>query len=661
MMQAWPALLSVAALVVVSVWPGDRAAAHSDADTAQAEPLSALAVTLQQRAEAAGLAQQAQWLALLHYRDMLRGARSVVDSPAFFLDPRGKRDAAAELNATIAAMVAPLDANADAAARDAHGQCAFPARYSWLREQLALDAAGVPAHACPGYEEFRDTVDAHSATFVFSSAFVSQPSSMFGHTLLRLDGPDPQSRPHLASYAVNYGADSAVTDQDGAALYALRGLAGGYPARYELIPYAAKVTQYSRHQNRDIFEYELALTPDEVALIVAHLWEMQDIHADYFYFSENCGSRILDLIEVGRPSLREHSDFDLYAIPADVARVLMDAPGLVASWSYRPSARVSLDRILDTLEPNEIDQAKALAGGAPVEPTLAALDATEAAAAADAAMALLEYRLRVGQTPREEAAPQLYALLRQRARMDAPPLDATAAPPARPDEGHGAGRLLVAGGIADRRGFMEVHLRPAYHDLLDPQHGYVSGAEVSIFETSARWIDGEGPRLETFRVAEIHSVGERTAVFKPASWRVGTGLSRFRTAEVDASLVADVQGGYGLSWVTPLGIVSAYAEGALYGDVDGEAPFDDSVLAGLGGSVALRMTPQPRWRVELEARQEFTPQDPDFHFGAFHVRQSLQLAPETLMRLDLAVRDAPLDDWRGDARLDARVGLARYF
>lgn len=51
----------------------------------------------------------------------------------------------------------------------------------------------------------------YKATLIYATDFMGNPSSMFGHTLLRLD-PKDQQQLNLVSYAVNYAA--SVTDSD---------------------------------------------------------------------------------------------------------------------------------------------------------------------------------------------------------------------------------------------------------------------------------------------------------------------------------------------------------------------------------------------------------------------------------------------------------------
>jgi hypothetical protein len=200
------------------------------------------------------LASDPYWLSLGHYeRGKLGGWRSYVDDDAFFLAEDGAWNPAAELTATLAGLYAPSSLG------DRHPQCVYPARTRWLREQLALD--DLPAVSCAEFNEWYADIAPHSSVLVFPAAYLNSPSSMFGHTLLRIDQVDidTQGSP-LLSYALNFGA--FIEGMDNSILYAWKGLMGGYPGLFSLLPYREKIGEYSRLENRDLWEYRLNLTPE---------------------------------------------------------------------------------------------------------------------------------------------------------------------------------------------------------------------------------------------------------------------------------------------------------------------------------------------------------------------------------------------------------------
>src|SRR5437879_3646616 len=70
------------------------------------------------------LAQERPWRLLLHDRRNLWGFYgSEMDDKEFFLDPRGRRDPSAELDATLKAFFEPPSADPE----NQHPQCRYPA------------------------------------------------------------------------------------------------------------------------------------------------------------------------------------------------------------------------------------------------------------------------------------------------------------------------------------------------------------------------------------------------------------------------------------------------------------------------------------------------------------------------------------------------------
>ncbi|MBC7366736.1 MAG: DUF4105 domain-containing protein, partial [Undibacterium sp.] len=191
----------------------------------------------------------------------------------------------------------------------------------------------------------------HSAVMIFPAAYLNSPSSMFGHTLLRIDQADVQSnKTALLSYAINFGA--YIEGSDNSILYAWKGLMGGYPGLFALVPYQEKLSEYRSLENRDLWEYRLNLTQVETERMVEHVWELKQIQFDYFFFDENCSYRLLELLQVARPGLRLTEQFPLTAIPTDTVKAVKEA-GLVEKIDYRPSREREL---LERAKPLDSDE-----------------------------------------------------------------------------------------------------------------------------------------------------------------------------------------------------------------------------------------------------------------------------------------------------------------
>ena len=179
------------------------------------------------------LANAPYWIALGHYEQKsLGGWRSYVDDDTFFLAQDGAHHPDLELEATLKALYA------SASLGNQHAQCVFPARARWLRQELHL--TDLPSVECTDFTRWFKDIAPASAVLVFPAAYLNSPSSMFGHTLLRIDQADTRAdNTALLSSAINFGA--YVEGSDNSILYAWKGLAGGYPGLFSLVPYQQKL------------------------------------------------------------------------------------------------------------------------------------------------------------------------------------------------------------------------------------------------------------------------------------------------------------------------------------------------------------------------------------------------------------------------------------
>jgi len=504
--------------------------------------------TLIDKAVAADLAAEPAWHALLHYRpDWLGpGYHSLIDSPGFFLAANGKTDPRAELEATLSAFFQPPSNDE----QTQHPQCAFVARYRWLKERLRFDRDRLSPMPCARFVAWSETIDATSATLIFPAAYMNNPASMFGHTLLRFDRPDQSESTRLLSYAVNYGAE---TGEDNGLLFAVLGLTGGYPGTYSVEPYYQLVKRYSDIENRDIHEYQLAFTEGEVARMVEHLWELRGQWSEYYFFDENCSYQLLFLLDVARPSLDLAGDFALHVIPVDSVRAVLEREGLFEKAVFRPSGQTRISQGLIGLSAAGRRLARDLAEGAamPEDETIADLPPARRAAVLELAETFVTHQMETGDIGRDEAAARALKLLTARSRIEAasdlPPIEG---PKTRPDQGHESARAGIGFGLRDGRSFSSLRFRPAYHDALDPSGGYAPGAAIDFLAFELRhYKGGDAPLLETFTGVGIRSMARQNALIRPISWHLNAGLERMRVKGTDeeGALVAAFEGGAGIS------------------------------------------------------------------------------------------------------------------
>ncbi|MGY4533731.1 hypothetical protein ACVW0Y_002864 [Pseudomonas sp. TE3786] len=587
--------------------------------------LFALALSIAGLAHAAPTVPQARlqalafdpyWIALNHYETgKLGGWRSYVDDPRFFLAQDGESHPDAELAATLKAIYAPADSG------DKHAQCVYPARTRWLREQLQL--SDLPTTDCSEFRAWFKDIAPHSAVLIFPAAYLNSPSSMFGHTLLRIDQADIDSdNTALLSYALNFGA--FIEGMDNSILYAWKGLMGGYPGLFALVPYREKLAEYRSLENRDLWEYRLNLSPEETARMVEHVWELKQIRFDYFFFDENCSFRLLELLEIARPGLELTEHFPITAIPTDTVRAVKDA-GLVSAIDYRPSRERELLARAKPLSRTEQHWALQLTDD-PAQlqsPEFLKLDRDRQALIQDAAFRLQRYRSAAGE--RDSASAQRsYALLKSINRNPPPALAVER--PGLPEQGHESRTWQLGAGSHDDRAFAEYGLRMAYHDLNDNLYGFPLGAQIEILQLKLRQYEGNHWQLQNLDLANIRSLTPRNELLQPWSWQVASGLERVLGKDGDERLVTHLNGGVGGTWALTDDLLG-FTLGTVR--IEHNSDFAAFITPAAGFNSGL-LWHNPLGNLSLEARGDY--------FTSGEVRRSLSLNQQWEIATNLGLR-----------------------
>lgn len=452
------------------------------------------------------LSDERYWHLLMHTPK----EESEIDDPSFFLSPEGKRNLSAELEATIRHL------NDDVNRSDASVFCRFPARRTWLEQELNTSFG---EGECREYEALVAKMDPQKVTLVFPSAHINSPASMFGHTFLRIDS---SMESKLMSYAINY---SAFTEDTNGLLFAYKGLFGGYYGYYSMLPYYEKLKEYRDSESRDVWEYDLNLTHDEVMAMVRHIWELQRINSWYYFFDENCSYHMLWLTEIARPSSRLRDHFYYYVIPPETVRAFEDE-GLVSEKHYRPSKRTKLLGYEHRLSDEAIRAVKALSTGEISSFSLRQVNLSdqERRFTLEAAAELVEYEYIEGKISKEVYASRYHALLSQRAALGEGEILHLPIKP-NPDSAHHSARLQVVQGWFENRSPLLIGWRPAFHDLSEDDTGHLSGAQIEFLDI-VMGVDKERVSLEKLTILSLASIVPASHFFKPFSWRMKSGWDR---------------------------------------------------------------------------------------------------------------------------------------
>ncbi len=575
-------LLLAASLALTIAYP---------AAAGEREPPAATAylTTLLEAARTRALHEERQWLRLGHYkRALLSRWKSQVDGPTYFLAPDGRTNPEAELRATLAGLFEPIGEDANA-----HPQCRFPARYRWLRSALGLDPSRLPAPSCTRFEAFRATLAPRSATLVFSSYYLNNPSSAFGHTFLRINKSEHGAgarRLDLLDYGIEY---AATVDTGNALVYAVKGLSGGFKGQWTYWPYYYKVRLYNDFEKRDIWEYDLELSPEQLEMVVAHVWELGQSWFDYYYLSENCSYHILTLLEAADPSLELTEHLPWWVIPADTVKALYENPGLVREARYRPSIWTQFERRAARLDSREIDLVERVVDD-PEAPLPPGIDPERRAAVLDAALDLVDARY-ARPLLRNEPGPARtkQRLLERRSEVPAVGPDIAIEPPLdkMPSAGHGSFRLGTAAGYSDRLGFFQrLDLRFALHDLTDPEDGYPDDAQIEFLATRLRYnTDPDTLWLEELAAARVVSLSPITEFSRDASWRFSVGAERVRDESCRDCLAGGLDVGVGYAVPVPGLPVATVFLMADAGALVSDEFFDRAFRLGIGPTGGLHL------------------------------------------------------------------------
>ena len=556
---------------------------------------------LLRHADTAALAERREWRTLLHYRSDAdgKGVVSDVDDPRFFLAPNGKTDPQAELAATLRAFFNPGLVGGD----PQPAQCAFVARYRWLKAELNFNDRRLPPQPCERFQQWFRELDAEAATLVFASAYLNNPASLFGHTLLRLDRRGQTEQTRLLAYAINYAADDSSSN---VLMYAVDGIAGGFKGKFDIQPYYQLVRTYSDLESRDIWEYRLRLSEPQLRRLLEHVWELRGIEFDYYFFRENCAWQLLTLLEVADPSLRLSDQFTAWTLPADTVRLLARQPGLIGKVTARPARGTAINRRYQALTAGE----RRLAQQLPDDPSMSATAEFSRLAPERQALMLelaLDHRQHRragkvkegGKISRDEVGHQLLTA-RNRLTVAAAPV-AVEPYATQPETGHASRRIGMNVGQRDGSAFVELNARASYHDLLEPDAGYTPDAQIELLSLAVRWYE-DSSRLELDRLTllDITSLPPFNALAPRPAWRIHAGWEPYPRPDCPTCTAFNLGGGLGLAaetqwpwrtlWFGLPGLEFDYGGG-----------FARDHRAGLGMTVGALLQPAPGWNILASA------------------------------------------------------------
>ena len=315
---------------------------------------------------------------------------------------------------------------------------------------------------------------------------------------------------------------------------------GGYQGHYSIEPYYKKLKEYSDLEQRDIWEYTLNLTQEEIDRLVLHIFEIRYFYADYFFLSENCSYNILWLIDIAKKDSSLINSFNFKAIPIDTVRAVI-SKNLIKKSTYRPSQRKKILALSETIKKNR----SALEFAKSREHNLTKienLNREDKIASLELAIALLKIR---GSDKKEY-------ILKARSRLGKIEREKIIQPPS-PESGHLSAKSSIS--YSDKSS-LKIGAKVSYHDIYDSDYGYIAGGYISFFDTRVEYRDKK-LKVDKIDFLRIKSYAPQDSIFKPISWEVATGGKRIFNNKLNSYLKAG--GGitlgddilYGYTTITP--------------------------------------------------------------------------------------------------------------
>ena len=278
------------------------------------------------------LYESSNWKSLLHYRNN----KPSINEKEFLLS-YNNFSLKNELIATIKIIQS-----------DKNYICKFPARYEWLKKDLANLNINLPTYdSCEEFNIYLEKTNADSLDLVFASENVKNPSSMMGHVFFKING-NYQNKERMNSVSF-----FTVINHFNVPLLIYESTVSGMKGYFILSPYKNQISTYINKEERNIWEYKLKLTPEQKKLIYYHFWELKDINMTYYFTGFNCATMIDDILSLTKNNYMNENS--LWITPKDVIKNA-EKNNLIEKTNMIPSIEWELNMLAENIDSMKIDE-----------------------------------------------------------------------------------------------------------------------------------------------------------------------------------------------------------------------------------------------------------------------------------------------------------------
>jgi len=476
-------------------------------------------LSLKEKAKKLKLWEDKYWIKLLYYENgIFRKYKSQNINPKFFLSKFGKYSPESELLKDISSIF-ELEENKNL-------KCSFPQRYKWLKEKLDIDESILGNINCNDFLEWKKILNPYKVYIVFASGYISNPSTLYGHTFLILRNPENKNS-LLLDYAVSY---AATTGDEKGFTYAFKGVFGLYPGNFTTMPYYLKIQEYQNMENRDLWEYELNLTDDEIDNLLNHLWELGKASFPYYFFSKNCSWQLLPLFEIVRPGLELKDKFIMWNIPYDTLKIIVENLGDKNNFTYRPSLMAKLKSKISNLTKEEQKKSIEISKNKENIKFLDNIENKSKMEILDAASDYLSFLYHTGNITQKEMDIRMDPLLLEMSKIN---ISSNAfvlniSTPQSPVESRESSLLSIGIGRNRDSGIYDIRFRPALSELLDLNDGYLDNSVLEMGNLRLRYISNLNKiYIKNLTLVNVLSLNPIDDWFKETSWGIKFGYMEY--------------------------------------------------------------------------------------------------------------------------------------
>lgn len=491
-------------------------------------------------AEQLDLAHDSTWLKLIYYDYGIKESLVLTDS--FFLSPEGRTNPSKELIATIDAYFTESTGDHK---KDA--QCRFPARYYWLSHKLASFNYDIKKTTCKRLEtwELLDSVD--SVSLLLVSGYFGNPASTFGHALLKLN-TESDDELGLLDSTLNYGAE--IPENENPLVYVMKGLFGGYEAKFSDKYFYTEDLVYSRTEFRDMWEYRLNLSEYELTLLLLHIWEIVGSKFDYYFLDKNCAYKLAELVNLVIEEELLPNNNRFWYIPEelfyrlndiDQSRIRLSGTKFIQDVRFIPSSQRKLYYQLRLLKKNELEIFNAIVseGIDSLSTHIKKLEKGRQIFVLDSLLAYQHYRLMAKDSKANQNRKKFKdQILLARLHLPAQPVVKVEIPElVSPAEGSrpmviGSGFSIDDGG----KNFMSLSFAPFKKEAIGDNS--LEGDELAVLDFELGVLKDRNKvfvnRFDLIRILNLNTLSVKVTDESSLSWKLRLGLDRVKENEQDS-------------------------------------------------------------------------------------------------------------------------------